>query len=133
MRQDYEDIRSRIAEAPKWWDENGVPRYCDFGPRRVADVYADEAALVLIECQECGRNFEVAFSRSRGGGWNVEQFLYERIERKSLAYRDPPNTGCCPSGPTMMSISMKVLQYWSRLNTAQEWRRDPRFEVMLEE
>jgi len=28
----YDDIRSRIKDAIRWWDDNGVPRYCDFSP-----------------------------------------------------------------------------------------------------
>ena len=29
MFQHYHDIQSRIAELPRWFDEQGVPRYCD--------------------------------------------------------------------------------------------------------
>jgi hypothetical protein len=36
MFQNYSDITERIAETPKWWDENGVPRYAEFEPRRAA-------------------------------------------------------------------------------------------------
>jgi hypothetical protein len=32
MLQHYEDILSRIAEPPRWFDEQGVPRYCEFAP-----------------------------------------------------------------------------------------------------
>ena len=31
------DITERIAETPKWWDENGAPRYMEFEPRRAAN------------------------------------------------------------------------------------------------
>jgi len=45
MLQHYEDILSRIAEPPRWFDEQGVPRYCEFAPHCIANIYADECAL----------------------------------------------------------------------------------------
>ena len=42
MFRDYSDITERIAEIPQWWDENGVPRTVEFGPRRAAKFYAVE-------------------------------------------------------------------------------------------
>src|SRR5579864_2676618 len=62
MFNDYEDITERIAEPPKWWDEYGVPRYAEYGPYQVANIYAQETALVEIACSACWRHFEVAFS-----------------------------------------------------------------------
>jgi hypothetical protein len=59
MHQHYEDILSRIAEPPRWFDEDGVPRYCEFAPDRIANIYADECALLAIECQSCARPFLV--------------------------------------------------------------------------
>jgi DNA-directed RNA polymerase subunit N (RpoN/RPB10) len=58
MLQHYEDILSRISEPPRWFDEQGVPRYCEFAPDRIAN--ARECALLAIECQSCGRPFIVA-------------------------------------------------------------------------
>jgi hypothetical protein len=40
MLQHYEDILSRIAEPPRWFDEQGVPRYCEFAPHRIANIHA---------------------------------------------------------------------------------------------
>ena len=57
MLQHYEDIFSRIAEPPRWFDEQGVPRYCEFAPDRIANIHAQECALLAIECQSCGRPF----------------------------------------------------------------------------
>jgi hypothetical protein len=45
MFHHYEDILSRIAEPPRWFDARGVPRYCDFAPDRIADIYTRECAL----------------------------------------------------------------------------------------
>jgi len=36
MLRRYDDIRSRIGDPIRWWDDNGVPRYCDFSPGNVA-------------------------------------------------------------------------------------------------
>ena len=128
MKADYEDIRSRIAEPPKWFDEYGVPRYCEFHPKNLANIYAREAVLVHIECQNCGHGFDVAMSRDRMADVRGrEDTLAVRIRMKSISYRDPPNIGCCASGPTMTSVERTVLQYWHRV--VYEWARDPSYEV----
>jgi hypothetical protein len=62
MHHDYQDIRSRIAEEPKWFDEHAVPRFNNFEPSEIANIYAEECALVLIKCQNCDHEFKVAFS-----------------------------------------------------------------------
>jgi hypothetical protein len=136
MNQDYDDIRSRIPEPPKWWDEEAVPRYCDFHPKELANIYASEAALVGITCQGCGERFKVAFARDRHGAIlaSIDQKPYksiaELIRSKELHYGDPPNTGCCPAGATMNSEPRRVLEYWSRPEL--EWARDPALEVDIE-
>ena len=58
----YRDIRSRLGE-PRWHDSHGVPRYDEFHPA-LLDVYAEYAALSLIRCQSCGREFHVGVSWS---------------------------------------------------------------------
>ena len=121
MNNEYYDIRSRIAEPPRWWDEFAVPRYCDFGPRRAADIYAKEAALLLIECQACGAEFHVCMS-GRG--------LADAIRDGSVHYGDPPNVGCCVAGPTMNVVDKPVLEYWLR-EAGADWQRDPSLEVEL--
>ena len=45
MFTEYSDILDKIPEPPQWWDEHRVPRYVEFAPHLVADIYADEAAL----------------------------------------------------------------------------------------
>lgn len=123
MNNEYHDIRSRIAEPPKWWDECAVPRYCDFAPKHAANIYAREAALVLIECQACRRQFNVSMS-GRTGRVKAE------IMDGRLHYGDPPNVECCVAGPTMNCIDVKVLEYWRREDM--EWERDPSLEIELE-
>ncbi|WP_226550745.1 hypothetical protein [Celeribacter naphthalenivorans] len=103
----YEDILSRIFEPVLWFDENAVPRYSDFSPDRVANIYAQEVVLLLIRCQACCREFRVALSSSE-----IKPVLASKIEAQALRFGDPPNVQCCPTGPTMNSISVRVLEYW---------------------
>jgi hypothetical protein len=122
---EYDDIRERIPEPPKWWDEYAVPRYCEFVPHQAADMYAYEAALVLIECQGCATQFHVCIS-GRGN-------IAEQIRCRTLHYGDPPNVRCCLAGPTMNCIDLQVVQFWRRdAQTGREWVRDPTLEVELE-
>lgn len=118
MHTRYADILDRIAEPPRWFDEHAVPRYCDFSPRELAYIYAQEAALVLIRCQGCKAEFRVAFSEinTRQLLWNAEKkkvkTIADLIADRKLHYGDPPNTGCCDAGPTMNSVPVRVLEYW---------------------
>lgn len=134
MNHNYADIRSRIPTPPLWFDENAVPRYSDFAPRELSNIYADEGALVEIACQSCQMRFKVAFSRStmddiraRMAGFEPKP-LADLIKENTIHYGDPPNVGCCPAGPTMNSDPLHVLEYWQRGDDF-EWRRDPALEV----
>lgn len=122
MKQNYVDIYSRIPESPKWYDENGVPRYSGFCPEDVADIYACEAALFLIECQGCGRQFTVAISEDRF----LSGKIADSIQDSCLTYGDPPNVGCCRVGASMTTETLRVLEYWKRLKV---WIRDESLEV----
>ena len=112
MLNHYEDIRSRIDEPPKWWDENGVPRYCDFGPLEAANIYATEIMLLLIECQSCGRQFHVCMSSRKREPISGTGRLASDIESNAIHYDDPPNVECCLAGPTMNSIPRRVVEFW---------------------
>lgn len=116
MHHHYEDIRSRISEPPLWFDENAVPRYVEFTPDEVANIYADEVCLVHIDCQGCGVAFKVAFSRSKTDVIFKPHSrpLEELILENELHYGDPPNVGCCAAGATMNSVPRRVLEYWVR-------------------
>lgn len=139
MHHDYSDIRDLIPEPPKWWDENAVPRYCNFAPSKIADIYADEAALVCIACQNCGTKFPVAFSCSSAEiemaehrGQNAKS-LAEHIKNDTIHYGDPPNTHCCAAGPTMNCYDLHVIEYWRRnKSTGYVWQRDKELEMPLE-
>jgi hypothetical protein len=62
MHQHYGDILKRIREPPQWFDDYGVPRFEEFSPQQLGNIYAREAALAEIACQECGRLFIVALT-----------------------------------------------------------------------
>lgn len=123
MKHHYKDLTDKLGE-PKWWDEVGVPRYCEFNPGENANIYADEVALVLIRCQNCGHEFKVCMSSKK----YFETPLHEEIMDHSLSYGDPPNFGCCPAGPTMTSDNVKVLEFWYRSSDF-EWVRAPYVEI----
>jgi hypothetical protein len=133
MNHHYSDIRERIAEPPKWWDECAVPRYCDFKPDETANIYAEEVALVEIQCQECATPFLVAFASSA-----MDRAIYkapsiaESITKGTLHYGDPPNVGCCIAGATMNCIDVRVVEYWNKKRAFLEWERDPSLEIAIE-
>jgi len=139
MHEYYKDIINKIAEEPQWFDEFAVPRYCEFGPRRLADIYANVCALVLIACQSCGEQFKVAFSQNAMDKVRYKLMfpdkelpsLAAQIKAKTIHYGDPPNIECCPAGPTETCINIKVLQYWKRDKF--EWVRDKSLEIEIEE
>lgn len=131
MRAHYADILSRIAESPKWFDEHGVPRWCEFAPGEVANIYAAEAALVLVTCQGCDAEFRVAMSWHRRS-WSDTRTLSERIRLREAEYMDPPNTGCCPAGPTMLSEPRRVIEFWHRTGPRLTgWARSAALEINI--
>ena len=96
-----------------------------FSPRSLGNIYVAEAALAEISCQGCGRRFQVALSDAfveRRYGLN------DAIRLRRADYGDPPNIGCCATGPTMTSVMHAILEYWCRDEVAQDWVRDPTFE-----
>ena len=130
----YKDITSKLGK-PLWWDERAVPRYSAFSPEDVANIYAREVALVEISCQHCDFRFPVAFSWSSSEMANGMPFpsISERIIKKEIQYRDPPNysDGCCPSGACSMSNPVKVLEFWKYGKSPSDWTRLTNLEVAL--
>ena len=126
MRNHYHDIIDRIEEEPTWFDDYGVPRYCDFSPKELSNIYSKEAALAEISCQGCGRLFHVALN---SGYAKKGRSLSDEIRLGHLHYGDPPNVACCSGGSSMNSIMHRVLEYWSRdFELHFEWTRDATFE-----
>lgn len=133
MKHHFSDIRDAIQTDPFWFDENGTPRYATFHPSMVSDVYASEAVLLLVTCQSCGQEFQVAMSRnsSKLSAGNLTPFA-DLIKARELHYKDPPNACAqegCP-GSTMNSEPRRVLEYWSKGHAIPwEWQRDTAYEV----
>lgn len=133
MLASYKDITSRIQESPKWFDTNGVPRYGDFSPGLIPNIYADECLLYEIACQACGRRFMVEENWWRYQNRGEMPKLSDRVRSKQIHYGDPP---CfeCGAGATMNCEDIKTVQFWSRENPEREWRRVPELEgVRLDE
>lgn len=122
MHNDYDDIRSKLGE-PDWFDEHGVPRYCDFAPRRCG-VYIRYAALVEIACQACARRFQVVAAFH---SWYAPHFP-DVADVGSFHYGDPPNHHCV--GDTMNCETIRVIEFWRRDGATElEWRRDASLEL----
>lgn len=130
MHHDYACITSRIAENPTWWDEHGVPRYAVFAPSDSPNIYAREVALLLIECQACGHEFRVGMTSDMYDRALGRPTLHDLVLSGEIHYGDPPNIGCCPSGPTMNSVPRRVLEFW-RTDYVQ-WSRVVELEVELD-
>lgn len=135
MHHHYNDIRSKIDSEPIWFDEYGVPRYCKFVPDLCNNVYAAEVALLLISCQGCGKRFEVCMSVNMFElALNPDmKSLANQIEEGDIHYGDPPNTDCCPAGPTMNCIDIRVLEFWKWKKGETGWTRVPELEITLPE
>jgi hypothetical protein len=134
MKCSYIDILNSIPHSPLWWDERGVPRYTQFNPSLSANPYANEVALMLIECQACSYCFRVCLSS--------DLFDFVQNESRSLTdlhphlyYGDPPNKPCCKSGPTIGSISKQVIEFWIKEKDPDTKRvsfiRKPQYEMEL--
>lgn len=65
MHQAYRDILDAAATKPKWWDENGTPRFAGHHPKLSPNIYVREVVLLLISCQSCDREFRVQMVASR--------------------------------------------------------------------
>jgi hypothetical protein len=130
MHHTFDDIRSRIAEPPAWFDSNGTPRYGEFTPGACPNIYADEVALVEIGCQACAEKFLVETHHSImdfGTGWQ----LAARIRDECVHYGDPPAHGCV--GDTMNCLDLRVVQYWHHQDGSVmlDWERVAELEIAL--
>lgn len=132
MKHHFRDITDKLG-VPDWYDENGTPRYCEFSPAQTAHIYASEAVLLEIACQNCGKLFNVCMS------WDILAFcmgrpsLSDRVRNGTIHYGDPPNSGCCPAGPTMNSEPIRCLQFWTKDESTGKWHRDSKLEIIVVE
>jgi len=123
VHHSYEDILDRVSEPPTWWDCNGTPRFGEFSPDKSPNIYAREVILLEIACQGCLTRFRVELNigpydlvKGQDGGMEFDSFA-----TTTPFYGDPPNTGCCPSGPTMSSYSSHIVEFWRRADW--NWNR----------
>lgn len=117
MHGTYEDIIKRIDEPPKWYDENGTPRYDAPRPDLAPNIYASQVIFMLIKCQNCEKEFVVEMSYERNYPERELASFTERLENIPknyvifpIHYGDPPRHGCI--GDTMNSIPLKILELW---------------------
>jgi hypothetical protein len=133
MNNYFQDIVEKLGE-PKWFDDNGYPRYCDFAPDEISNIYAREVAFLLITCQNCNTPFKVAVS-SNGFNWHGGPHSYRQIILDhAIGYGDPPNMHCCSAGPSMTSNPVRVLEFWERyVDGVFEWVRNPIYEINVDD
>ena len=124
MLCDYKDIKDKIDEEPKWYDEKGVPRYCEFDPDKVNDIYAREVILLLIECQSCNQKFKVAISQDKMGIHKLNSFKDWDYIHYGDPHRHDDNIG-----ETMNCLDLEILEYWEQGKT--EWNRLEEYEDKL--
>ena len=117
MKENYNDILSRIKEEPLWHDANGAPRYDKFSPDMCPNIYTHKVGLFLISCQNCQKEFLVEMHGDMFG---------DRSERppSKWHYGDPPIHGC--AGDTMNCDDLKVVEFWVKEDF--EWKRKKEFE-----
>ena len=164
MHNSYEDIiilGSELGKEPIWWDENAVPRYCQFHPKEVANIYASEVCLLLIECQGCQFKFKVAmcfdkhhmimnFIRlsflSKGLREEIDKFskdseaydkvcndysLKNRIVDKTIHYGDPPNYDKCCASGATMNCIDLRVLEYWTKDGQHNWVRDNQYEIWI--
>jgi len=109
MLQPYPDIISKLG-TPLWWDEVGCPRYEKFNPELCNNIYAHTAILLSVACQDCGKIFQVAHTRSllKDATSNLNKKYFYRKEKVFPHYGDPLCDNCL-SGPTMNCDDLGIL------------------------
>lgn len=124
MHENYDDIKSRIAEEPTWYDQNGTPRYGPFKPQQCPNIYAPVVCLFRIGCQDCGQEFMVEMHADYWSG---------KMESppSKWHYGDPPIHDCV--GDTMNCDDLEILQVWTRINPLKNWKRHRKLEHAIEE
>lgn len=127
MKADYADIKALTDKEPLWYDQNGVPRYCEFHPKL---IFADEVILVHIACQACGKRFKVEMHWWQASG---KQSISEAIDNGELGYLhygDPPRhkDRNCAAGDTMNCDSIRIIEFWRR-DKDLEWKRISEYEI----
>lgn len=120
MKAYYQDILLRISEEPKWYDQNGVPRFDEFHPKYCPNIYTRQVFLLNIACQACSKEFRVEMHSN----W------WEPIEYpRELHYGDPPIHSCV--GDSMNCEDLEILEAWSHPHGLSDWKRITEQEGMI--
>lgn len=129
---DILELARLLDREPKWWDENGVPRFAEHHPKLCQDIYANEVALLRVACQECHREFLVQMSLSPMDLMRTEMLgqkaksLAAKVTSGEIHYGDPPrHEDGCAAGDTMNVDDLAVVEFWRR---GSEWIRLPELE-----
>ena len=129
MQTDYSDILDRIPDPPLWWF-NGVPRYKPFSPNDLS-VGPSEAALALVRCQDCAKEFTIGV----GPSLFTEDSMLDQILSDDFSYDDPPRhaspDGSRCAGETNGAIPINLIQAWRWDQNSFRWHRLPQFEGSL--
>ena len=132
MLPKYEDILALAERAgagePKWWDENGVPRYATFHPDLLG-VYDRYAVLAEVTCASCARVMLVALGRPKleiRANATLARIDLVRLVSLVEAWGDPPRHDLRPgercAGETMSAGRVQVVQAWEQGDDF-EWRQ----------
>lgn len=120
MNNSYDDIKSLTKVKPYWYDDNGVPRYCEPHPDHLPNIYCNRAVFIRISCQSCGQKFIVSISQHNNLLDKVKVDL--PFEIGWLDYGDPPIHNCV--GDSMSSESIELISAWIRnKRTKYEWEQ----------
>lgn len=140
MKASFLDIKDRIDEQPRWYDENGTPRYEEFSPDLSPNIYADEVILIEIACQHCREKFLVEMN------WGIMHVVLEVYNKEPFSvrltqwlrnrngnfcpihYGDPPNHMCI--GDTMNCIDLRIIEFHKKIE--HRFERIKKFEIELE-
>lgn len=123
MYQPYLDLREAMKEKgePLWHDEAGVPRWIEWHPSHLHNIYADEAALLEVTCQSCGEKFRCADSKS------FQYILRSGPEPWVPSWGDAPWHGEQQCAGTTMTTDWEVVERWKRERAG--WVKQPGPEV----
>lgn len=125
MKQNYQELLQHNVP-PDWWDENGCPRYVLFNPK-YCNPYANEAALLDVECQSCRALFVVGVSsdsQTHSQRSTLSQMIFAKYP---FIYGDPPYvTYCCDVGQNQCTRTIRVVQFWQKYEY--EWKRVHEYE-----
>lgn len=158
----FKDIIKKLG-MPKWSDHSGFPRYGEFSPKNVSNIYAGAVFLIEIACQACYRKMDVAVSFSIQRLCLNEQYrkIWDEIAKENnipdgklifgkhwqdffrklskdelltmLHYGDPPRHDCSGAGETMSCIDLKIKECWIKNSETHKFERIEEFEIELEQ